>query len=135
MTLPIPTITVMPAIPLVRPTEIPRNGRNRLSYLAALTTARLSHTRTTEEMTAILLKEYPGIGPTSASTLVNYMQHVRQGTSITSADSTAMFNAIRMWACLGMYGAEMDVHNDEWFMLREIMSSIGLHQPPPPPSA
>jgi hypothetical protein len=104
----------------------PPRGRNHLSYRAALTAARLNHTRSTDDMTAIILESYPAVGHASASSLATYMTHVRMGVHITDAESISMYNAIRMWTCLGLYGDEMEAISEEWFMMREIMRSVGL---------
>jgi hypothetical protein len=129
MTIPIPASLVI-HLPAVggdgSSVATPPRGRNHLSYRAALVAARLQHTRTTEDMTAVLLDAYPAVGHASAFSLANYMMHVRRGVHATDAESDSMYNAIRMWTCLGLYGDEMEAISEEWFMMREIMRSVGL---------
>jgi hypothetical protein len=77
-------------------------------------------------MADVLMTAHPHIGRTTATTLATYMLHVRKGHPFSTADQNAMHNAIRMSACHGLYGAEMENNSEEWFMLRKIMHIAGL---------
>jgi hypothetical protein len=85
--------------------------------------------RTNEEFTAAILQNSPHIGHMAASTLAVYLMHTRSGTVFTEAQTTAMFNAIKLCACLGLYGEEMDGHSDEWYILQTIMHNVGIPTP------
>jgi hypothetical protein len=86
----------------------------------------MKHARTHADMSALIREAHPNIGGNAVHTLASYAEHVRDGKTFSEAENTAVFNAIRMWACVGLYGHTMDTEDEEWFMCHDIMRRFGL---------
>jgi hypothetical protein len=110
-----------------------QHGQQRISYKAALTAGRLAHTRNQNEMKCVIEASHPSLGCDAASTLAMYLHHVRHDTSFSQVQKQGIFNTIRLYACLGLYGREMD-ENEEWRMLKQTMRHVGVANDITPPT-